>query len=110
MQRQLRFIVTGQEIKKDTNCDFSNIVANSRGYLVARFAFAGDWSGMQKVGLFYKFGKEYAEKITGNECIIPSEALTHTNFQVGICGVNGNTRIFTNLIKVEQINVQAERR
>lgn len=103
MQRKLRFIIDGQEIKKEPDCDFSNIVANSRGYLIASFTFLGDWNGMQKVGLFYKYGKEYAEKIVNNECIIPAEALTYTNFQVGVCGVKGDTRVFTSKASVEQV-------
>ena len=103
MQRKLRFIVAGQEIKKDPSCDFSNIVANSRGYLTASFTFLGDWASMQKVGLFYKYGREHAEKISGNECVIPAEALTHTNFQVGVCGVKDNTRVFTNKVTIEQV-------
>lgn len=103
MQRKLRFIVTGQEIRKDPSCDFTNIVANSRGYLTASFTFLGDWSGMQKVGLFYKYGQEYAEKIVNNECVIPAEALTYTNFQVGVCGVKDATRVFTNKVVIEQV-------
>lgn len=103
MQRKLRFIVDGQEIRKDPTCDFSNIVANSKGYLIASFTFLKDWNGMQKVGLFYKYGKEYAEKIVNNECAIPAEALTHTNFQVSVCGVKGNTQVFTNKVTIEQV-------
>lgn len=103
MKRKLRFIVDGQEIRKDPACDFSNIVANSKGYLIASFTFLGDWSGMQKAGLFYKYGNEYAEKIANNECVIPAEALTHTNFQVSVCGVKGGTRVFTNKVVIEQI-------
>lgn len=103
MQRKLRFIVDGQEIRKDPACDFSNIVANSRCYLAASFTFLGDWTGMQKVGLFYKYGREYAEKISNNECVIPADALTHTNFQVSVCGVKGNTQVFTNKVTIEQV-------
>lgn len=103
MQRRLRFIVKGQEILKDPACDFSNIVANSRGYLIANFTFIGNWTGMNKVGIFCRSGTEYAVKITDNECVIPAEALTHTNFNICVCGVNGSTQVFTNKIIIRQI-------
>lgn len=103
MQRILRFIVEGQEIKKDPTCDFSNIVANSKGYLVANFAFLGDWAGMQKVGIFCRGGSQYAVRIIDNECAIPAEALTHTNFNVCVLGVKDNTQVFTNKVIIRQI-------
>lgn len=84
--RVLRFIVTGQTLKRDTLCDFTGIAAGSRGYLFARFSFDNDWSGCKKVAVFTNKGKEYPVGITGNLCQIPAEALTGPVVQVYVLG------------------------
>lgn len=81
--RVLRFIVNGQKLTPDPACDFSGIVSNSRGYLVARFTFSYEWAGFKKVALF-----EGADPVPlkNNFCVIPAEALTGRTVRLSIVG------------------------
>lgn len=101
--RKLRFIVDSQIIKKDKNCDFENIVAGSKGYLVAQFKFSKEWEQYYKVGKFTVLGKSYYSPIIDNKCYIPSEALVWTNFEVAVVGKNGESQLTTNAVKVRQM-------
>lgn len=100
--RELRFRVTGQKIKKDTSCDFSGIIAGTKGYLQAGFLFGADWQGMTKVAVFKRLNDEYPVKIINNKCIIPEQALTWRNFKVQCVGKKGDVRLTTNSVIVEQ--------
>lgn len=100
--RTLRFIVDNQLIRKDPTCNFENIVAGSKGYLVARFRFSREWEKCLKVGKFTCLGKEYYAPIKGNECIIPSEALIWTSFTVAAIGKMDDFQIITDAVRVEQ--------
>jgi hypothetical protein len=95
--RVLEFIATGQALKCAPACDFSGIVAGSRGYLHARFHFSADWAGCKKVAVFTCKGKEYPVGIMqpGNLCEIPAEALTGGPVQVYVVGQRGAYRITT---------------
>lgn len=61
--RELKFYVNGQRIKKDNTCDFSGIVAGTKGYLEAVFCFGSDWSGMSKVAVFTRLKEQHPAKI-----------------------------------------------
>lgn len=104
--RILVFDVDKQRIIKHRGCDFTNIVAGSSGYLSAKFHFSGpDWDGCKKAASFWVEEKEYPVLLnTDNACIIPTEALTGSSFQVSVMGMrsNGNYRIATNKTKVKQ--------
>lgn len=74
--RILDFIASGQALKQDPACDFTGIVAGSRGYLRARFCFSKEWSGCKKVAVFSSKGQDYPVPLKDNICEIPAEALT----------------------------------
>lgn len=94
--RELFFKVNGQKLQKDSNCNFNNIIAGTRNYLVASFLFSSDWSGMSKVAVFKKLDEEYPVKIIKNKCIIPADALTWRNFSVYVIGKKDDSIIKTN--------------
>lgn len=100
--RTLNFNVTAQKIQKDPNCNFSGLVSGTKGYLQAAFDFSPEWAGCKKVAAFYCFGEEYAVPIVGNVCMIPSEALTWTDFEVAVVGERDGYRITTNKIEITQ--------
>lgn len=102
--RTLRFIVEGQIIKQDPECDFSNIVPGTTGYLKADFIFSSEWDNTIKVASFLRNGNECPPQLLkdGRSCIIPSEALTSRRFMISILGKNKNTKITTNKIEVVQ--------
>ena len=91
----LDFIISGQTLKRDPLCDFSGIVAGSRGYLFARFRFSKDWAGCKRVAVFIHKGKEHPTALKDNMCEIPAEILTGDAVQVYVVGQRGTFRITT---------------
>lgn len=100
--RILDFNVSGQKIQKNTNCDFTDIVAGSKGYLRARFDFSTDWAGCKKVAVFISHGQEYPVAIISGICEIPADALVAKTVKVYIIGRRPGFEISTNTIIFEQ--------
>ena len=103
--RTLKFIVDGQIIKQDPNCDFTNLVPGSEGYLRAEFSFSPEWSNCKKVAGFWSaVGQEYPPQILedGRSCIIPPEALAKYAFKVGVIGKSTTSKLTTNKVAVKQ--------
>lgn len=103
--RTLKFIVDGQIIKKDPNCNFENLVPGTEGYLQAEFTFSSDWTGCLKVASFSSImGKEYPPKVLtdGKTCMIPAEALAKSTFKVRVLGKKEHFKITTNTVTVKQ--------
>lgn len=87
--RSLKFIVDGQSIMPDPNCNFEGLVPGTDGYLKAEFTFSSDWDGCVKVVSFFSiFGKEYIPQVLkdGHSCTIPNEALLRREFRVMVTG------------------------
>lgn len=90
--RTLKFIVDGLIIKPDPDCDFSNLVPGTAGYLQAEFKFSDDWKGTNKVAGFYSMmGREYDPQVlnAANKCVIPAEALANEKFKIQMFGLRG---------------------
>lgn len=103
--RTLRFIVDRQIIKPDPNCDFSNLIPGSEGYLQAEFSFSPEWKGTVRViGFYSMLGKEYPPQILedGKTCVIPAEALANRKFKLRAVGSKAGLKITTNKVVVNQ--------
>lgn len=103
--RTLRFIVEGQIIKLDPNCDFSGLIPGTTGYLQAEFSFSPEWGGCKKVAAFWSLmGKEYPAQILtdGGTCMIPFEALERQTFKVQVLGKKKDLTLVTNKVAVRQ--------
>ena len=109
--RTLKFIIDGQIIKQDPNCDFSGLVPGTDGYLKAEFSFSPEWDGCAKVaGFFSASGFEYDPKVLmdGRSCMIPAEALEKRVFKIQVLGRNDGRkeseyrRLITNKVEVDQ--------
>lgn len=103
--RVLKFIVEGQIIKKDSSCNFDNLVAGTKNYLYASFAFTDEWNGRKKAATFWKLGREYPVALYGDGkimCKIPDEVVRKGNFDVGVAGMDGDEFITTDTVTVEQ--------
>ena len=103
--RTLKFIVEDHIIKKDPNCDFSNLVPGTEGYIRAEFSFSNDWTGCKKVAAFYSnLGHEFEPQILedGKSCFIPKEALQKEKFSIRVIGRAKNLKIITGKIIVIQ--------
>lgn len=103
-ERILEFEVDGQRITKKRDCDFSNIVSGTIGYLKAKFYFSqSDWESCTKVVSFWLEDQENAVLLDDNNmCTIPKEALTGEQFKVSVIGQKSGYRITTNKTKVKQ--------
>jgi hypothetical protein len=100
--RLLRFNVSAQKVSKAPDCDFTNIVAGTSGYLRAQFTFSPEWEDCVKIARFWRGDKEYAAMIVNNECDIEPEALVGPTFRVSVLGQRGDYRITTNKVLVRQ--------
>lgn len=104
--RVLKFIVEGQNLKQDPECDFSGIVPGTENYLKAQFIFSPEWNSTNKVAAFWsRFGKEYPPQVIENgiTCYIPSEALASKYYKVQVIGKKPDgTVITTNKLEICQ--------
>ncbi len=103
--RTLKFIVEGQLIKQDPNCDFSGLVPGTEGYLNAEFLFSQEWAGCVKVASFYSvMGEEFPPQILtdGKSCVIPADALKNRVFKIKVLGKRADYKIQTNKVEVNQ--------
>lgn len=103
--RTLEFTVKKQVLQKKPGCDFTNIVAESVGYLQAKFYFSKEeWGGCKKVASFWIDEKEYPVLLDeNNSCVIPSEVLEGDAFFVSVTGAKTTKyKIKTTKYKVRQ--------
>lgn len=100
--RPLRFNIDAQQITKDPECDFSNLVSGSRNYLKAYFTFSKEWDDCTLVASFWRGNKEHAVLIRNNTCDIPTEVLTGATFFVSVTGQRNDYRITTNRVLIRQ--------
>ena len=103
--RILEFNVNKQRLTKKLDCDFRGLVAGSVGYLKAKFYFSeNEWAGcISKIARFWLDGVEYAKLLDSNNCcVIPSEVLTGSKFEVSVLGAAPGYKIETNKIAVRQ--------
>lgn len=98
----LDFTIVEQTIKREPRCDFSGLVAGSRGYLHARFHFSDDWARCNKVVVFSGNGKDYPVPLVHNMCEIPAEALTGTTVKVRVIGRRPGYEICTGTVTFSQ--------
>lgn len=104
--RTLKFNVQDQIITRDPNCDFSNLVPGTEGYLQAEFTFSKEWDSCSgKVAAFYSpIGVEFPPQIIkNNTCMIPAEACARRNFMIKVIGKGADGyRLTTNDVLVTQ--------
>lgn len=103
--RTIKFVVKGQIISLDPECDISDLVPGTSGYLKAKFSFSPEWSGMKKVAAFFSnLGREYTPQLIEKDqtCIIPVEALKNSIIKVQVIGQSNNRNLTTNKVKLYQ--------
>lgn len=104
--RTLNFIVEGQLLKIDPECDFSGIVPGTENYLRLKFDLSPEWKDMFKVVAFYsRLGIEYEPQILddNNTCLIPKEVISKKYFKIRVVGRKKDGIQFeTNKIEIYQ--------
>lgn len=101
--RELKFIISGQKLKKDSNCNFSGITRGTKGYLQAEFLFDKEWKGCEKIAVFRKYSDGKPVRLKEDKCEIPEEVLTGEVFKVYVIGIRPGFRIQTNEVEVTQL-------
>ena len=96
---ELTFSICNQSLKRTDSekpADYSN------EYLKCIFSFeSDDWTPMGKFAIF-KTGKlNYRVAINDGECIVPFDALQYNQFALTVYGIDGDTRITTNLVYIK---------
>lgn len=101
--RTISFKVNEQAIAKDEKCDFSGIVANTKGYLKAKFSFNRTWNGFATIAVFRMLSEKYPVPIINGECLIPTEALRYEKFYVSVMGrKKTGEQLVTNEVEIIQ--------
>lgn len=101
--RTLKFNTVEQTLRKNPNCDFSDLVSGTEGYLNAEFDFSSEWFGCKKAAVFTSTtGSNYPVPIVNNHCDIPKEVLTDYYFKVHVVGIKDDYKLVTNDIRVNQ--------
>lgn len=99
--RTLDYRVIGQRLVPTG--DHSGLVACSAGYLKARFMFNDDWDYCSKRVTFVANGAEYPVHLINDECVIPSEVLKHTIFELYVEGRKPNYVIISRSTRERQL-------
>ena len=106
--RILEFNVKRQRLTKNPQCDFSGLVANSQGYLKAKFNLSEDWDDCKVVAAFSLEDRpnafEYAALLDDDKmCDIPPAVLGAGEFYIRVYGAkHPGYRISTSKVKVKQ--------
>ena len=100
--RTLRFYVDGQRISKDSKCNFSGIVAGSKGYLDCMFSFSKDWENLAKVAVFRTADTTKYIPIVNNRCDMPDDVTDSTRIHVSVIGKDAYTALSTSTAVVMQ--------
>ncbi len=86
-KRVLSFVVEGQTIKKDEQCDFTGLVSGTKGFYTAKFSFDKTWKDYQKVAVFRTTSVKKYIPIVDGTCEIPDEVTKGLLYYVSVVGV-----------------------
>lgn len=100
--RTLRFLIEGQKLKKDTECDFKGLIPGTRGYLEVAVSCSDEWNDCRKAVVFKSKRTECAMPLLGGKCQIPEEILKGNIFTLRVVGERKGYRITTNQVGVTQ--------
>lgn len=102
--RELKFNISGQSIKKDSSCDFKNIVRGSNDYLCLVFSFDSEWEGTTKViEMFDQNNNSYPYLINKNQILVSDEVTKGKWFSFCIHGKKGAVKFKTKNTRVMQV-------
>lgn len=103
--RVLTFIVDGEKLRLDPECDCSGLFPGKEDEIEAEFVFSSEWDSMIKVAAFWSMlGKEYPPQIldSNDVCMIPQEALSKPVFKIQVIGKSRGNNFRTNTVSIYQ--------
>lgn len=98
----LKFIVKGQQIKKDPSSPFNRLVAGTSNYYYADFYLDQAWNGYACVACFKAHNLTKYVPIVNGSAAIPDDIMKCKEFHVSIVGKKGATKLVTNDTAVYQ--------
>lgn len=101
--QDLRFIITGQMIKKAPDSPFNKMVAGTSHFYAAVFEMDRAWAGYSCLAHFEASGHEEYIPIVNGKAIIPDRILEYKTFDVSVVGQKDAARLTTNKTTVRQI-------
>lgn len=99
----LKFIVTGQHIKKDPSSPFNKMVAGTSNYYAAKFEMNEAWNGYACLAQFKAGTITENVPIIKGSASIPASVLAYKNFTVQVIGKKNDSYLTTDLSKIMQI-------
>lgn len=103
--RTLKFIVEGQNLKLDPDCDLVSLFPGNNSTVKAVFTLSQEWKNTPKVAAFQSMlGTEYPPRLLDDEnsCEIPLEALKLPAFRIKLLRKQRNATISTNAVAIYQ--------
>ena len=101
--RALSFVVEGQKIKRDDNCDFSGLVAGTKNFYEAKFMFDSSWEDYKKIVVFRAKDVLKYVPLTTDSCMIPDEIVEALIYYVSVVGINGDVSLPTTEVFIKQM-------
>ena len=103
--RTLSFVVDRQIIKRDSKCDFKDLVSGTRGYICFQFSFSKDWEGTKKaISFLNKDGSEIDAGLLdeSGSYSISDRIASKTEITFKLYGVKDNFKILTSPCTIYQ--------
>lgn len=100
--RTLKFNVRGQTLEKDPKCDYGNIVAGSKEYLLFEFNFSEELNGYRKVACFIDGPDIEYVPIINERCIVPDNVTDSRKISFFLTFVANDQKFATNKLSIKQ--------
>lgn len=100
--RTLKYRVQGQNIIRDSGCDFSNIIKGSNNYIRLVFEWDEQWKNKAKVISLRNANGEEVNVVLQSKIVLQEKTTKGSMFSFQIYGKEGEEKIQTNREYVEQ--------
>lgn len=100
--RTLKYKVQGQNIIRDSGCDFSNIIKGSNNYIRLVFEWDEQWKNKAKVISLRNANGEEVNVVLQSKIVLQEKTTKGSMFSFQIYGKEGEEKIQTNREYVEQ--------
>lgn len=100
--RELDFIVNGQTLMKDPLCDFTGLVAGTKGYLKLYFEFSPAWKNYKKAVRVKADSTVSYIPIENGYANLDDFSAAHTRLTISVKGVDGDKVLTTDSVVISQ--------
>ena len=101
--RILRYKVEGQNIIRDSKCDFENIARGTDKYLKLVFSWDEEWRGKAKAISLRNAQGEETNMVLQDKVVLPKNVTSGSIFSFELYGKSATEMIKTNREYVEQV-------